>query len=105
MGKNKDKQPTTLEGNLIKVSGSSDVKGVAGCLVRFIKEADNTKKEVELRAVGASAVNQMVKSFAIARGMLAPQGYDLVCNMGFCDTELEGGVTKTAIRMIAFIMR
>jgi len=86
--------------DLIMVSGGSSVKKVATYLAKTIEEKGNG--EVELRAMGASAVNQLCKAVAIARGMLAVQGHDLCLRLGFCEANV-GEERRTAIRAIASI--
>ena len=86
----------------MRVAGNSNVKNVALCLVRFLENPETPG--VELRAIGAGAVNQAVKSIACARGLLGQQGYDLCVRIGFCNVnEHEGSEEKTAMRFIAFI--
>ncbi|MFS8544344.1 MAG: stage V sporulation protein S, partial [Limnochordales bacterium] len=58
---------------VLKVSAASKPKSVAGALAAVLRE----KGMVEIQAVGAGAVNQAVKSIAIARGFVAPNGIDL----------------------------
>ncbi|NJA70827.1 stage V sporulation protein S, partial [Clostridioides difficile] len=53
----------------------------------------------EIQAIGAGALNQAIKSIAIARGFVAPSGMDLVCIPAFTDIEIEGD-KKTAIKLI-----
>jgi len=77
---------------LLKVAGSSSSSKVAGAIVKYMNEGC----VVTLIAMGAGAVNQAVKAIAIARGMAAPQGWDLACIPGFSD-ELVDGIKKTAI--------
>ena len=54
---------------------------------------------VELRAIGAGAVNQAVKASAAARSILAAQGYDIALIPGF--TTIQGkdgeGDEKTVV--------
>jgi len=85
---------------IILVSGGSSVKNVAVCLVKFLEKS--AAGEVELRAMGASACNQMIKAVAVARGMVGMQGYDLCLRVGFCEANI-GEERKTALRAIAFI--
>lgn len=66
--------------SLIKVSASSPPQAVAGSIYRAVLEP--VARPV-VRAVGAGAVAQAVKSIAIARGMVAPRGRDLACTIGF----------------------
>ena len=81
----------------IKVSAKSPVPQLAGSVVISVENGDN----VELRAVGASAVNQMYKAIASARGTLASKGKDLLIKPGF-DEINEDGFEKTV--MIARIV-
>ncbi|MBC7286597.1 MAG: stage V sporulation protein S, partial [Armatimonadetes bacterium] len=52
----------------------------------------------ELQTIGAGALNQAIKSIAIARGFLAPSGIDLICYPAFVDVEIDGQ-ERTAIRL------
>lgn len=81
----------------IKVSSKSPVPQLAGSIIHSVEDRD----EIELRAVGASAVNQMYKAMASARGTLASKGKDLYFKPGF-DTIQEDGCEKTV--MIAHIV-
>jgi len=82
-------------GNLIelKVAGGSQSSKVAGAVVKYMQEG----KKVSLIAMGAGAVNQMVKAICIARGMAGPYGWNLTIVPGFVN-EMVDGVSKTAIR-------
>lgn len=86
-----------MEYKKIKVSAKSPVPQLAGSIVISVENGDN----VELRAVGASAVNQMYKAIASARGTLATKGKDLFIKPGF-DEIKEDGCEKTV--MIAHIV-
>lgn len=81
----------------IRVSGKSPVPQLAGSLVKSIEEG----YDLEVRAVGASAVNQMYKGIAVARGTLATKGKDLLIKPGFSEVE-ESGTEKTV--MVAYIV-
>ena len=81
-----------MEYKKIKVSAKSPVPQLAGSIVISVEAGDN----VELRAVGASAVNQMYKSIASARGTLAAKGKDLSIKPGFDETN-ENGIEKTVM--------
>ena len=48
---------------------------------------------------GAGAVNQALKSVAVARGYLTPGGIDIVCVPAFTSVEV-GDETKTAMKLI-----
>lgn len=86
-----------MEYKKIKVSAKSPVPQLAGSIVISVENGDN----VELRAVGASAVNQMYKAIASARGTLASKGKDLFIKPGFDEIQ-EDGFEKTV--MIAHIV-
>ena len=81
----------------IKVSAKSPVQSLASSIVFSIAEGD----KVTLRAVGASAVNQMYKGIAVARGTLAAKGKDLFIKPGF-DEVTENDEKKTV--MVAIIV-
>ena len=81
--------------NVLKVSAKSLPNSVAGAIAGVIRE----NNEVEIQAVGAGATNQAIKSFAIARGYLAPTGVDLVCIPAFASVDIDG-VERTAIKLI-----
>ena len=80
---------------VLKVSTKSNPNSVAGALAAIIKE----KNIVEIQAVGAGAINQAVKAIAIARGLVAPSGRDIVCVPAFTDIEIDGE-ERTAIKLI-----
>lgn len=82
---------------VIKVSSSSSVPQLSGSIIISIEE----NKEVEVRAVGAGAVNQMYKAVASARGVLATKGKDLYIKPGFDETT-ENGSAKTV--MVAYLV-
>ncbi len=80
---------------ILKVSSKSKPTSVAGALANSLKE----RSVIEIQAVGAGAINQAVKSIAIARGYVAPLGYDLYCVPAFSDIEIDGE-ERTAIKLI-----
>jgi stage V sporulation protein S len=61
--------------------------------------AFENKAKVELRAIGAGALNQAIKAVAIARGFIAPSGVDLICIPAFTDIMIDGE-ERTAIKLI-----
>ena len=87
--------PPRPEAGPIKVSSSSRPTSVAGAIAGMIRE----RGRAEVQAIGAAAINQAVKAVAIARGYLAPQGFDIVCVPGFVDVTLDAG-ERTAIRFL-----
>ena len=85
---------------LLKVSSKSNPSSVAGALANVIRE----NKEVEIQAVGAGALNQAIKAVAIARGFIAPSGYDIVCIPSFAEIMIEGQ-SRTAIKLVIEIRK
>ena len=82
----------------MKVSSGSKPNSVAGALVGILN--DNPAETVEITAVGAGSVNQAIKAVAIARGFVAPTGFDITIQPTFSDVEIDG-VEKTAINLVA----
>jgi len=84
--------------NTLKVSSKSNPVAVAGAIAGIIRENGT----VEVQGIGAGAVNQALKSVAVARGYLAPAGIDLVCIPAFTSVEVDNE-TKTAMKLIVEI--
>lgn len=84
--------------DVLKVSTKSNPNSVAGAIAGILKE----NRAVELQSIGAGAVNQAVKSIAIARGFIAPTGANLVCIPAFVDVEINTE-KRTAIKFIVKI--
>ena len=80
---------------ILKVSSKSNPSSVAGALANIFKEKNN----VEIQAVGAGAINQAIKSIAIARGYIAPSGKNLICIPAFAEVQVEGE-DRTGIKLI-----
>lgn len=76
----------------IKVSCKSSVPQTAGSIIISIESGC----DVEVRAVGAGAVNQMYKAITSARGTLATKGKDILIRPGFTEVE-ENGESKTVM--------
>lgn len=81
--------------DILKVSSKSNPNSVAGAIAGMIKEYG----KVEIQAIGAGALNQTVKAIAIARGYVAPSGYNLVCIPAFAEIEVDSE-DRTAIKLI-----
>ncbi len=79
----------------LKVSSKSNPVSVAGAIAGIIRDSGI----VEVQGIGAGAVNQALKSIAVARGYLAPSGVDLVCAPAFTTVEVEGE-SRTAMKLI-----
>ncbi len=80
---------------MLKVSSKSSPNAIAGALACVLREAGHA----EIQVVGAGALNQAIKAVAIARGYVAPGGYDLVCIPAFADITINGE-ERTALRLI-----
>lgn len=82
--------------DIIKVSSKSVSQKVAGSIANAFREGS---KQVEIQTVGAGAVNQAIKAISIARGFVAPLGFNLVCTPAFYDVIIDGK-EKTAIKLV-----
>lgn len=71
----------------LMVSGSSPVRELAGSIA---KSYDSGAKKIELRAIGASSVNQAIKALATARSIFAQKGLDLTIKPGYDEVEIKG---------------
>lgn len=80
---------------ILKVSATSQPKSVAGAIAAIVR----TNQTVEMQTIGAGAVNQAVKSIAIARGYVAPNGIELVTIPAFSQIDVEGEI-KTSIKFV-----
>lgn len=70
---------------VLRVGNSTDVKQLASSISFALQDS----KRVTLRAVGASAVNQMAKACAIARTYVAGRGVDLSVRPGFTTVQMK----------------
>lgn len=80
---------------VLKISSKSNPNSVAGAIAAQIKESGKS----ELQIVGAGALNQAIKSIAVARGFVAPAGINLVCIPAFVEVDVNG-ISKTGIKLI-----
>jgi stage V sporulation protein S len=98
------------EGTVLRVKGDpkdidpeerrKKVKNLAGAIMHGVRK----NGEVVVRAFGPMAVYKAVKAMAIARGLVATQGYDLYCVPAYTDAKM-GGETKTGIKFLCFISK
>ena len=84
----------------IRVRTNSPVQQVAHSI--RIAIFDEHKMPI-IRAVGAGAVAQACKGIAVARGLVATQGLDLGCNIGFANVLGEDGEEITAQTFHLFV--
>ena len=83
-----------IDNAMLKISSKSNPNSVAGAIAGLIKE----EKKIEVQAIGAGALNQAIKAIAIARGFVAPAGYNLVCIPAFCSVAVNGD-ERTGIKL------
>jgi stage V sporulation protein S len=81
--------------NVIKVSARSRTAAVAGAIAGVMREVSRA----EVQAIGAGAVNQAVKAIVIAKGYLAEEGVEVVCDPSFVEVLIDGQ-ERTAIRIV-----
>jgi stage V sporulation protein S len=84
--------------DVIKVSTKSRTSAVAGAIAGVFR----THHQAIIQAIGAGAVNQMVKSLVLARNYLESDGLEVVFTPEFIEVEIDGK-TRTAIRFQAFL--
>ncbi len=77
----------------LRVSAQSRPNAVAGAIAALLR----LDGSVEMQAIGPNAVNQAVKSLAIARAYLVQDALDLVVVPGFVKLELHEE-ERTAMR-------
>lgn len=84
---------------ILKVSNGTDVKKLGAAIYHALR---SSKEKVEVRAIGAGAVNQAVKGIIVARGLAAPEGGDLKVVPGFVEVNgaKEKEKTVTAMKFI-----
>ncbi len=80
----------------LKIKADSEPKSVAGAIAKQFEEGANS---VELQAIGAGAVNQLVKSIIIARSFVATSGLDLYAIPAFVNINIDGE-DRTGIKFI-----
>ncbi len=90
-----DRQKGVIFMEILKVSSNSNSDSVAAALAGVISEHG----KAEIQAIGAEAVNKAIKAIAIARGMVSPTGFDLICIPTFTDIE-TAGEDRTVIKLI-----
>ena len=93
---------SVIESNVLKVSATSNPASVAGAIAGKFRDEyaqKGAQATLELRAIGTGAVNQAIKSIAIARGYVATNGINLVCIPAFGEFDVDGE-EKSFIRLI-----
>mgnify|MGYP001602169384 CR=1 FL=1 len=77
----------------LKVRASSNARKVGSFVARSIFE----DKNLEVRAVGAAAINQALKAIAIANGWTGPRGVFLAAIPAFTEVDGNDGTRITAM--------
>lgn len=82
---------------VLRVRASSSPQALAAAIAHALYQ----DREVTLRAIGAGAVNQAIKGCAIARGFVAPKGYDLTIKPAFQTVKMaEGDISAIVLRVL-----
>ena len=79
---------------IIRVSTTSSPRLVAGAIAQSVRQ----QRCAEVQAIGAGAVNQMVKAVIVAGGYLEPEQIRPICLPTFVDVVVDGH-TRTAVRL------
>ncbi|THF88278.1 stage V sporulation protein S [Deinococcus sp. KSM4-11] len=82
---------TTLE--ILRVSGTSRPNAIAGAVAALLR----SHGQVDIQAIGPTAVNQTVKALAIARGYLHGDALDLYTQPEFVKLDVQQE-ERTAVR-------
>ncbi|MCK9556064.1 stage V sporulation protein S [bacterium] len=70
---------------ILKVAAATKPQSLAGSISSMLDK----RADCRLLAIGAGAVNQAVKAVAIARGMMAPKGYDVSMSPYFAKVNMN----------------
>ena len=81
--------------DLVKVSSTSRTSAVAGAIAGMVRE----HHRVEVQAIGAGAVNQVVKAIILASGYLKDDGIFVTCVPEFAEVTIEDKI-RTAIKFV-----
>ena len=83
--------------NVIRVSAKSRSTAVAGAVAGIMRE----EGFAEMKAIGASAVNQSIKALAISRSYLKDDNIDIAAVPSFTEVTIEG-TERTAVHMAIY---
>lgn len=83
---------------ILKIASDSSVPDVAGAIAGQLRVV----KIVQLQAIGAHAVNQMVKAVALAETYLALEGKAVAVRVRMVEVEVRPGLMRDAVRMLAW---
>lgn len=89
---------TTNEGaQLLLVSGGTSPHKLAGSVIKHLR----LSPEIQVRAIGAGAVNQAAKGCAIARKLGSMEGLELLCALEFATLKIK----DEELSAMVFVMR
>lgn len=82
-----------------QVSAKTKPASLAGAINNRLKEklAKRIKPDMDIQCIGAGAINQAVKAWAIARGYAAQSDFDVIGGPAFVDLLVESE-EKTGIK-------
>lgn len=86
--------PAPNPDSVLKVGAQTEPGKLAGAISGQVRE----RGHAEIQAIGAGAVNQLVKAVAVARSYFAPAGDDLAMYPSFLDMPI-GDEIRTVIRV------
>jgi stage V sporulation protein S len=87
-----------MDGALIRVATNSVPHRVAGAIANTLRQ----QCRAEVQAIGAGAVNQMIKAVILARGYLAAEQMQPFCVPSFTEVSVNGR-TCTAVHLLVMI--
>jgi stage V sporulation protein S len=80
---------------IVRVSSSSVISEVAGAIAGIMREKDHDIAQ----AIGASAVNQVVKAITLARRFLEGDGIEIFFTLEFVGVRIDNKL-RTAVRFV-----
>ena len=78
---------------VLRVASTSPVKSLAAAISNAVYDG----KQVTLRCIGASSVNQAVKALAIGQQYVGQRGLVLACRPGFITVNTKTGDTSVIL--------
>lgn len=69
----------------LKVSSKTNPSSLAGAIASLLKEG----KTINIKTIGAGALNQAMKGITIAKGFVVVQGIEICCIPSFYSTEID----------------
>ncbi len=85
--------------SVLRVSANSSPQSLASAISHAIYD----NQRVVLRTIGAGASHQAMKACAIARGFVAPRGFDLSVRPGFAEVRGSQGDDVSAMTFLVLV--